>query len=400
MSGENRLFFLDEIEPFKLMDKWIEGGADDQLPSLIADGGIKRTFDEQRTLIDSLVQELEEIYLNYGGPDPNFSPGSLFNETRSGPKQTNWRATYNADGKFQGRYIKPDSCAFHKPGATESRDSRRVDNDVLHLMEACDKMKENGGKYKDSGLTFQYAATVNGVTMDFPASIRGLAFDNRYERWFREAVAPAKDIVIVVDHSGSMEAAAPCGALKLAEAQIKSIFWSFVTQQDRVQLMLVGDEPVLSPCFGSKMVSGHPKHLQALLEWFYLESRKRGGQGALSSGVVGALELMDAAEDAGDSTGGAKFVMIMTDGLEIQNIAEKGLRRYADRTGKKLPLRGVHVLGVALPKSGKAAQADRTPLDAAACAQVCQSPSRSTCACIVVLFKRCNNTSTWSFSHP
>jgi hypothetical protein len=380
-NSANRLFFLDEIEPFKLIDKLIEGDADSQLPSLIADGGIKRTFDEQRGLIDSLVQKLEDIYLNYGGPDPNFSPGSLFNETRSGPKQTNWLATYNADGKFKGRYIKSDSCAFHKPSATESRDSYRVDNDVLRMKEACDQMKENGDRYKDSGLTFQYAATVSGVTMDFPASIRGLAFDNRYEAWFREGVAPAKDIVIVVDGSGSMEASAPCGALKLAEAQIKSIFWSFVTKKDRVQLLIVGDEPVISPCFGNKMVSGHPKHLQALLEWFYLASRKRGGQGALSSGVVEALDLMDAAEDAGDSTGGARFVMVMTDGLEIEDIVGKGLRRYAVKSGKKLPLRGVHVLGVALSKIGKATKAERTPLDAAACAQVCQTSFASYLCC-------------------
>ena len=60
--------------------------------------------------------------------------------------------------------------------------------------------------------------------MDFPGSIRGLEFDNRYEPWFKKALFPPKDVVIVVDHSGSMEAAAPCGSLKLAEAQVSKCF--------------------------------------------------------------------------------------------------------------------------------------------------------------------------------
>lgn len=281
-----------------------------------------------------------------------------------------WQAAYSADGKFKGRYVKTDSCAFHKPIATESRDGFRIDRDVLRVNTACDQMKGNGEKYKDSNLTFQYVATVNGVTMDFPASIRGLAFDNRFETWFREGIAPAKDIVIVVDHSGSMEASVACGGLRLAEAQIKAIFSSFVTRQDRVQLMVVSDEPVLSPCFGNKMVSGHPRHLQALLEWFYVVARQRGGKGVLGSGVVGALELMDASEDIGDSTGGARFVIVITDGLEIEDIVETGLRRYADKSGSKLPLTGVHLIGVAIPKVDQLAQWDSTPLDDSACVQV------------------------------
>jgi hypothetical protein len=90
----------------------------------------------------------------------------------------------------------------------------------------------------------------------------------------------------------------------------------------------------------------------------------------LGSGVVGALELMDASADTGDSTGGARFVMVMSDGLEIEDIVETGLRRYADKYGLKLPLTGVHVIGVAIPKADQLAQWDSTPLDDAACAQV------------------------------
>ncbi len=94
MSDENsakKLFFLEEVEPFKLMGKWMNGSSDGQLPLLIADGGINGIFEKQREVIDSLVQKLEEIFRKYAGPDPNFSPGSLFNETRVGPSQSNWR---------------------------------------------------------------------------------------------------------------------------------------------------------------------------------------------------------------------------------------------------------------------------------------------------------------------
>ena len=370
-TNPTKLFFLDKIEPLKLISSWLDG--DVSMPEILADGGFTKTFRQQRELVATLAQTLEEIYLNFVEPDPNFSPNSLFNETNVGPIQSNWNALYEVDGRFKGRYIKQDSCAIHKPKATAIRDKMHIDQDIYRVNDACDQMKTNAEEFKDTGLTFQYASTVSGVTMDFPASIRGMSYDNRYETWFRKAISPPKDVVIVVDHSGSMEASAPCGALKMAEAQVISIFRSFLTDQDRVQLMLMGDDPQLSPCFGRRLVPGDDQNLKQLLGWFYAKSRERGGQGTLGSGVIEALSLLDAATKDGDSTGGARFIMVITDGLEIEDIVEMGLRRYATDTGTTLPLPGLHVVGVLLNHHQNHIRAT-TPLDAAACAQVPTSP--------------------------
>ena len=370
MSDKSRasLYYLEATEPLKLLDGWIEGRPDAKLPAAWADGGIRGVFHRQREIVESLVARLEDIYESFSVPDPNFSPASLFNETVTGSKQVNWAATYQKDGRFKGRSIAESKCAFHKP-STETLDRLRVDNDVLRINDACESMMQNADKVRDIGLTFQMASSVNGVTMDYPASIRGLAFDNRFEKWFAKSMYPPKDIVIVVDHSGSMEAAAPCGALKIAEAQIKSIFRSFVTEQDRVQLILMGEDPQMSPCFGStQMVVGSRSNVDALLDWFYRASSERRGVSQLASGVLEALSIMEQAKQNGESTGGARFVMVITDGLEVGDVIKKGFRRYATESGTTYPLDGVHMVGVVLVRPGTRIE-ERTPLDAAACAQ-------------------------------
>ena len=55
-------------------------------------------------------------------------------------------------------------------------------------------------------------------------------------------------------------------------------------------------------------------------------------------------------------------------------IHASGFRRYASDSDTTLPLKGVHVVGVALPKAGSNIK-DTTPLDGAACAQVCHQHS-------------------------
>jgi len=362
------LFYLEETQPMKLLDGWIEGRPDAKLPPAWANGGIRRIFDRQRELVESLVDGLEGIYSSFSVPDPNFSPASLFNESVQGPKQVNWNAVYQSNGRYKGRWVAEAKCAFHKP-TTEKLDQNRVDGDVLRMNEACDHMMQNADKFKDTDLTFQVASSIDGVTMDYPASIRGLDFDNRFEKWFAKALYPPKDVVIVVDHSGSMEASAPCGALKMAEAQIKAIFGSFVTDRDRVQLILMGEDPQTSPCFGSnQMVAGTSENLRILLDWFYRASRERRGVSQLASGVLEALSIMDKARQNSESTGGGRFVVVVTDGIQIEDIIDKGFRRYASESGATYPIDGVHMIGVALVRPGVRLE-EGTPLDAAACAQ-------------------------------
>ena len=370
-GNPDRLFFLDRIEPFSLIDDWIAGSPDAKLPPSFVDGGIQKTYAQQRQIIESLAARLEDIYLNFQDADPNFLPSSLFNETVVGAEQSNWKTTLQRDGRFKGRYVAQDKCAFHLP-STKSEDKFRVDLDVLHIKEACALLKDNEVKYRDTGLTFQYASSVSGVTMDYPASLRGLSFDNRFENWFKRAMLPPKDVVIVVDHSGSSQPGTPCGAMNVAEAQVRSILTSFVTDNDRVQLILIGETPHTSPCFENRLVPGKSENVDKLLEWFDSESRKRGGPGRLGSGVMEALSILQMAQNSNESTGGARFVMVITDGIEVEDILEKGFKRFtteAFREGAATdPVKDVHVVGVALTKSGQDVQ-KRTSLDAAACSQ-------------------------------
>jgi hypothetical protein len=152
-DNDKRLLFLQDVEPMKLMDSWLDGSAAN-LPPLFANGGIRKIFDQQREIVEVLAARLEQIYEEFIAADPNFSPATLFNETRPGPLQPNWKASYEADGAFKGRYVTQTNCAFHKP-STEAMDSFHVDSDVMRLKDACDVMMQNFEKFKDSGLQFQ-----------------------------------------------------------------------------------------------------------------------------------------------------------------------------------------------------------------------------------------------------
>ncbi len=67
---------------------------------------------------------------------------------------------------------------------------------------------------------------------------------------------------------------------------------AWVQPQDRFQLLLVADEPHVSPCSGSNLVPGSPSHLAEMLAWFNTESVIRRGQGSLANGVRRTQTLM------------------------------------------------------------------------------------------------------------
>jgi hypothetical protein len=81
-------------------------------------------------------------------------------------------------------------------------------------------MRENLDQKSDPDLSFQLFTSPQGVTMDYPGSILGLNYDGRLDNWYKGATSPPKDIVFIVDKSGSMEGGKYCGMMTSAVSQV------------------------------------------------------------------------------------------------------------------------------------------------------------------------------------
>jgi len=143
---------------------------------------------------------------------------------------------------------------------------------------------------------------------------------------------------------------------------------TWITPKDRVQLLLLPREPLFSPCFGPRLVPGTAANVERLLGWFRDSSESRGGQGSMANGVIEALNLLREAADGGGRAGAARYVVIVSDGLDVGDIVAEGVGRWGAGAGDneqgRALLAGLHLVGVSLTH-GPAAEA----LDRAACGQ-------------------------------
>jgi hypothetical protein len=98
-----------------------------------------------------------------------------------------------------------------------------------------------------------------------------------------------------------------------------------VTLHDRFNIMLVNEQPIFSPCYGSTLVQGDDHTVRVILDWLHQESMNRGGQGALEKGLLQALQLLFEAVVGGQDR--AKFLVVVTDNSN-NAVREEGLAKF------------------------------------------------------------------------
>ncbi|XP_039260646.2 VWFA and cache domain-containing protein 1-like [Styela clava] len=125
--------------------------------------------------------------------------------------------------------------------------------------------------YSTSGIKYQYYGSEEGMFTQYPAASTGFdctSYDNRFRPWYVVAATPQpKDVVIVIDTSGSMLMENRMEGAKAAVATVLET----LNPNDRVAVIAFSSNIILPPgpphCYQEEMALATPANTKYLRQW-------------------------------------------------------------------------------------------------------------------------------------
>eukprot|EP00505_MAST-04D_sp_SCG-Rhode-Island_P004726 Stramenopile-MAST_4_protein_4726 len=171
--------------------------------------------------------------------------------------------------------------------------------------------KWSGEKDLASSTSWQYfGGQQTGLFAQFPATIKTQCwcdkYDPRYRPWYASAVTGPKDIIMVLDVSGSMADENRLAIMK--EAAIAQM--DTVTFLDYVQVVQYSSN---AKSEGSSLLQGTDENKKRLVE--YINNLKSGGSTNGEAGVRLAFDIFKSSKNSGKTSGCTRIISFLTDGV-------------------------------------------------------------------------------------
>ncbi|KAK5639073.1 hypothetical protein RI129_011565 [Pyrocoelia pectoralis] len=179
----------------------------------------------------------------------------------------------------------------------------------------------------DPALTWQYFGSSSGVMRHYPAmnwtiSDKGL-FDCRIRTWFIEAATCTKDVVILLDNSGSMQ-----GWSKHISFLIVNTILQTLSNNDYINVMNYSETvDYLIPCFEGKLVQATEENIKVILDALpYLEPINKSN---VDLALIGAFGLLQHYREVRNCSTNQRMcnqaIMLISDGIpnNISDIIEE-----------------------------------------------------------------------------
>ncbi|XP_054706836.1 voltage-dependent calcium channel subunit alpha-2/delta-3-like [Uloborus diversus] len=179
----------------------------------------------------------------------------------------------------------------------------------------------------DPSLNWQYFGSSTGFLRTFPATAwakegreKPDLYDCRTRSWYVKAAASAKDIVILVDGSGSMT-----GIRKEIARNVVTDVLSTLTEDDYVTVLRFSEDvsPVV-PCFENSLVQANEENIREFLT--HMKKIETANIANFTLSLITAFELLQRYNRSGLGTQCNQAIMIITDGAP--NTFEDIFRRY------------------------------------------------------------------------
>ncbi|XP_037043821.1 voltage-dependent calcium channel subunit alpha-2/delta-4 isoform X2 [Bradysia coprophila] len=167
---------------------------------------------------------------------------------------------------------------------------------------------------RDSALSWQYYGSSRGFMRRFPSIHEPLnneksTHDFRTEDWFIQAASSPKDIMILLDSSGSMSGS----SFEIAIATIEAIL-DTLSDNDYVNLIVFSDVTRSAvPCFKDKMVRATSDNIKEILA--AMKAVKCENVANFTAGFEYAFELLHRYNQSGLGSQCNQAIMLITDGL-------------------------------------------------------------------------------------
>ncbi|KAL7294695.1 hypothetical protein TKK_0011996 [Trichogramma kaykai] len=198
----------------------------------------------------------------------------------------------------------------------------------------------------DPALMWQYLCSTTGILRQYPAMRWPVAhtadgrelsdtYDCRVRSWFIEASTCSKDMVVLVDNSGSMTGMSNT----IAKATVATIL-STLSNNDFVAVFNFSDTTdQIVPCFQDKLVQATPENIKKFnLE---IDQMRPEGVANLTEAFMTAFDILEAyrtKERCGEGMSCNQMIMLITDGI-ASNITEVFEAYNWFENGTRIPVR-------------------------------------------------------------
>ncbi|XP_069110097.1 voltage-dependent calcium channel subunit alpha-2/delta-3-like, partial [Argopecten irradians] len=231
---------------------------------------------------------------------PTLWPNTVYLPTVSSPRFNNAAVNFN-------------TSTVHVPTNVYDKNAL-IQNGVKWSEALNERMLQNDKEIK--GLTWQYFCSSDGFFRVFPG-IRWPQdnkegnidmFDCRVRNWYIESSSSPKNVVILVDTSGSMKGL----RMEITRSTIERILETFSSKDYFNIIAFNKNLTYLDPCFNGTMMQANKENRERLAG--YIQDLKTSNIARFDKALTEAFNLFDREEAAWGSPLCNKAIMLITDG--------------------------------------------------------------------------------------
>ncbi|KAF7991534.1 hypothetical protein HCN44_008905 [Aphidius gifuensis] len=251
--------------------------------------------------------------------------------------------TLNEDSHFYNIPVNTNYSSVHIP--TNVYDLLPPVVEAISWSEQLDQVFRQNYQ-SDPALSWQYFGSTTGMLRQYPAmkwqnnigpdgnDVADL-YDCRIRSWFIEAATCSKDMVILVDSSGSMEGM----GYTIAKAVVSSILDTLSNNDYVTILEYKNTTQDIVPCFKDKLVQATPENINTFKE--SMSSLNPLEVANLTDAFISAFTILETyriSRGCGPSTPCNQLIMLVTDGV-ASNISQVFYEWNRDYSNINLPVR-------------------------------------------------------------
>ncbi|XP_046727479.1 voltage-dependent calcium channel subunit alpha-2/delta-3 isoform X2 [Silurus meridionalis] len=326
-----RSVWVEEIDGLKLVKKLAEN--------------MEEMFRKKADAMKRLVEAAEEAHLQHE-EDPNlqyeYFNAVLINEVDEEGNNVELGGEFilQPNEHFNNLSVNLSLSVVQVPTNMYNKDSAIVNG--VYWSEALNKVFVDNFE-RDPSLIWQYFGSAKGFFRQYPGikwtpDEHGvIAFDCRNRKWYIQAATSPKDVVILVDVSGSMKGL----RLTIAKQTVSSIL-DTLGDDDFFNIIAYNEElRYVEPCLNGTLVQAditNKDHFREHLDKLYAK-----GIGMLDIALTEAFELLDNFNQTGRGSVCSQAIMLVTDGavdmydsvFEKYNSPDKKVRIFPYLIGRE-----------------------------------------------------------------
>ncbi|XP_015587853.1 voltage-dependent calcium channel subunit alpha-2/delta-3 isoform X2 [Cephus cinctus] len=322
----------DLKDKYKDLNARVENKSGEELISIISENVgrmLRRKMDAVRRIL-SVAEDAAEYWNVTESEDFSYVSGK-YSQVEKEPTVILPKTMKNDSDIYRNITLTPDSHFYNIPVNT-SFSSVHVPTNIydripevkkaIRWSEALDDVFRQNYR-SDPALSWQYFGSTTGILRQYPAMQWRTAvtpdgspdvdlYDCRVRSWYIEAATCSKDMVILLDTSGSMAGMGITIAKKTVAAILETL-----SNNDFVTVLTYANETrEVVPCFKDKLVQATPENVDTFIK--SIDNIKPMENGNLTDAFISAFSLLETYRDkrgCNSDTPCNQLIMLITDGV-------------------------------------------------------------------------------------